>query len=86
MQAENHPRYNVIVALPAEIRFASYMIFTECETHDTPSAASILIDYWSKTRINNAIFIAVCLVVVVTINLLGAGAFGMLFIYFSPNI
>ncbi|GBE86317.1 Dicarboxylic amino acid permease [Sparassis crispa] len=39
------------------------------------SAAAILINYWNHS-INNAAWITICLVVVVTINLFGAGAYG----------
>lgn len=39
------------------------------------SAAAILINYWNKT-VNNAAWISMCLVVVITINMLGAGAYG----------
>jgi yeast amino acid transporter len=39
------------------------------------SAAAVLINYWNK-EINNAAWITICLVVVVAINALGAGAYG----------
>jgi hypothetical protein len=39
------------------------------------SAAAVLIDYWNK-EINNAVWITMCLVVVIFINALGAGAYG----------
>jgi amino acid transporter len=39
------------------------------------SAAAVLINFWNKT-VNNAAWISICLVVVVTINLFGAGAYG----------
>jgi len=39
------------------------------------SAASILISFWNKT-INGAVWITVCMVVVVAINLMGAGIYG----------
>ncbi|RSH95793.1 hypothetical protein EHS25_000885 [Saitozyma podzolica] len=39
------------------------------------SAAAVLINFWNAT-INNAAWISICLVVVVTINLFGAGAYG----------
>ncbi|THH02885.1 hypothetical protein EW026_g33 [Hermanssonia centrifuga] len=39
------------------------------------SAASVLINYWNQT-INDAAWITICLVVVVTINMFGAGAYG----------
>ncbi|THH26398.1 hypothetical protein EUX98_g7790 [Antrodiella citrinella] len=52
--------YNWVIILPAEL-----------------SAASVLINYWiSSTRVNDAAWIAICLVVVVGINSLGAGAYG----------
>ncbi|TFK57378.1 amino acid permease [Heliocybe sulcata] len=40
------------------------------------SAAAVLIDYWSGERINNAAWITICLVVVVAINMFGAGVYG----------
>jgi yeast amino acid transporter len=39
------------------------------------SAAAVLIDYWNK-EINNAVWITICLIVVIFINALGAGAYG----------
>ncbi|KAF9243944.1 amino acid permease [Melanogaster broomeanus] len=39
------------------------------------SAAAILIDYWHP-NVNNSVFVFMCIVVVVTINMLGAGAYG----------
>ncbi|KAI0661389.1 amino acid permease [Cubamyces menziesii] len=39
------------------------------------SAASVVINYWNKT-INDAAWITICLVVVIVINALGAGAYG----------
>lgn len=39
------------------------------------SAAAILINYWNKT-VNNSVWVVMCLVVVLTINMLGAGAYG----------
>ncbi|KAF8844099.1 amino acid permease [Paxillus ammoniavirescens] len=39
------------------------------------SAAAILIDYWHP-NVNNAVFVMMCIIVVVTINMLGAGAYG----------
>jgi yeast amino acid transporter len=39
------------------------------------SAAAVLIDYWNK-EINNAVWITMCLIVVIFINALGAGAYG----------
>ncbi|KAF7331999.1 Amino acid permease [Mycena kentingensis (nom. inval.)] len=39
------------------------------------SAAAVLINYWT-TSVNNAVWITMCLVVVVIINLLGAGVYG----------
>lgn len=39
------------------------------------SAAAVLINLWNKT-VNNGVWIAVCLLVVVFINVLGAGAYG----------
>ncbi|KAF9477031.1 amino acid permease [Pholiota conissans] len=39
------------------------------------SAASVLIGFWNK-EINPAVWITVCMIVVIAINLLGAGAYG----------
>lgn len=39
------------------------------------SAAAILINYWNDS-INNALWISICLIVVVAINLAGAGVYG----------
>jgi amino acid transporter len=39
------------------------------------SAAAVLINYWNK-EVNNAVWITMCLVVVIAINALGAGAYG----------
>ncbi|KDQ63822.1 hypothetical protein JAAARDRAFT_392423 [Jaapia argillacea MUCL 33604] len=39
------------------------------------SAASVLINYWNKT-VNNAAWISICLVVVIVINMFGAGVYG----------
>ncbi|KAA1468647.1 amino acid permease [Dentipellis sp. KUC8613] len=39
------------------------------------SAASVLINYWNQS-VNNAAWVSICLVVVVAINFLGAGAYG----------
>ncbi|OBZ79129.1 putative proline-specific permease put4 [Grifola frondosa] len=39
------------------------------------SAASVLINYWNES-VNNAAWITICLVVVVTINMFGAGVYG----------
>jgi yeast amino acid transporter len=39
------------------------------------SAAAILINYWNKT-VNNAAWITICLVVVIAINMCGAGVYG----------
>ncbi|RPD63001.1 amino acid permease [Lentinus tigrinus ALCF2SS1-7] len=39
------------------------------------SAAAVLINFWN-TSVNNAVWITMCLVVVVTINLFGAGVYG----------
>jgi len=39
------------------------------------SAAGILINFWNKT-VNNSAWITICLVVVVTINMFGAGIYG----------
>lgn len=39
------------------------------------SAAAILINYWNQS-VNNSAWITICLVVVVTINMFGAGVYG----------
>ncbi|KAG1757380.1 amino acid permease [Suillus lakei] len=39
------------------------------------SAAALLINYWNQT-INNSVWVVMCLAVVLTINMLGAGAYG----------
>ncbi|KAI0374233.1 amino acid permease [Pilatotrama ljubarskyi] len=39
------------------------------------SAAAVLINYWNKS-VNNAVWITMCLVVVITINMFGAGVYG----------
>ncbi|KAH7915351.1 amino acid permease [Hygrophoropsis aurantiaca] len=39
------------------------------------SASALLINYWNQS-INNAVWVIMCIVVVVTINMLGAGAYG----------
>lgn len=39
------------------------------------SAAAVLIDYWHP-NVNNALWVAICIFVVLTINMLGAGAYG----------
>ncbi|KAH9849824.1 amino acid permease [Lenzites betulinus] len=39
------------------------------------SAAAVLINFWNKS-INNAVWITMCLVVVITINMFGAGVYG----------
>lgn len=46
------------------------------------SAAAVLINYWNK-EINNAAWITICLVVVVAINALGAGAYGEAEFFFA---
>ncbi|KAF8337995.1 amino acid permease [Cantharellus anzutake] len=40
------------------------------------SAAAVLVNYWEKHKVNDAAWITICLVVVIIINLLGAGAYG----------
>ncbi|KZS93405.1 amino acid permease [Sistotremastrum niveocremeum HHB9708] len=40
------------------------------------SAAATLVSYWTHNDINPAVWISICWVVVVTINMLGAGAYG----------
>ncbi|KAG2077105.1 amino acid permease [Suillus decipiens] len=39
------------------------------------SAAALLVDYWHPS-VNNSVWVVMCFVVVVTINMLGAGAYG----------
>ncbi|KAG7450323.1 amino acid permease [Guyanagaster necrorhizus] len=39
------------------------------------SAAAVLINYWNQS-VNNSAWITICLVVVITINMFGAGAYG----------
>lgn len=39
------------------------------------SAAAVLINYWNDT-INNAVWITICMVVVIAINMFGARAYG----------
>ncbi|KAF9513613.1 hypothetical protein BS47DRAFT_1344102 [Hydnum rufescens UP504] len=39
-------------------------------------AAAVLIDYWEHHKVNDAAWITICLVVVICINMLGAGAYG----------
>ncbi|KAF8140082.1 amino acid permease [Boletus edulis] len=39
------------------------------------SAAALLIDYWHP-NVNNAVWVVICIIVVVTINMLGSGAYG----------
>ncbi|KAH8102603.1 amino acid permease [Cristinia sonorae] len=39
------------------------------------SAAAVLINYWNQS-VNNAVWISICLIVVVIINLFGAGVYG----------
>jgi len=39
------------------------------------SAAAVLVNFWT-TSVNNSVWISICLVVCVTINLFGAGAYG----------
>ncbi|KAF8313220.1 hypothetical protein DL93DRAFT_2059214 [Clavulina sp. PMI_390] len=52
--------YNWVIALPAEL-----------------SAAAVLINYWiSTSRVNNAAWISICIVVVIGINGMGARAYG----------
>ncbi|CAE6475296.1 unnamed protein product [Rhizoctonia solani] len=40
------------------------------------AAAAVLINYWMKGRINDALWISICLIVVIVINMLGAGVYG----------
>jgi len=44
------------------------------------SAAAVLVNYWNKS-INNALWITICLIVVVAINFLGAGKY-----YYGPRV
>jgi len=68
--------YNWTIILPAELRFVSTRGFLPCFTYfgHPGSAAAILIGYWdSKT--SPAVWISVCMVVVILINMLGAGMY-----------
>ncbi|KAG1838432.1 amino acid permease [Suillus subalutaceus] len=49
----------------------SWMITSPTEI----SAAALLINYWNDT-VNDSVWVVMCLVVVLTINMLGAGAYG----------
>ncbi|KAF9513616.1 hypothetical protein BS47DRAFT_1344108 [Hydnum rufescens UP504] len=40
------------------------------------SAAAVLIDFWEHHKVSDAAWVSVCLVVVIVINMLGAGAYG----------
>ncbi|KZP32378.1 amino acid permease [Athelia psychrophila] len=52
--------YNWTIVLPAEL-----------------SAAAVLINFWEpSSKVNNAVWITICLLVALGINLLGAGAYG----------
>lgn len=50
------------------------------------SAAAVLINFWNQS-VNNAVWITICLVVVITINMFGAGVYGeceFIFAYVIP--
>ncbi|KAI0032175.1 amino acid permease [Vararia minispora EC-137] len=47
------------------------------------SAAAVLINFWDKNTSLNPAWVAICLVVVVTINFLGAGAYGETEFFFA---
>ena len=51
-----------------------YGILQECVTAEI-SAASLLVNYWHP-NVSNAVWVVMCIVVVVGINMLGAGAYG----------
>ncbi|KAF8313222.1 amino acid permease [Clavulina sp. PMI_390] len=52
--------YNWVIAIPAEL-----------------SAAAVIINYWiSESRVNNAVWITICIIVVIGINAMGARAYG----------
>jgi amino acid transporter len=52
--------FNWTIVLPAEL-----------------SAASVLFDFWIKpAKVNNAVWITICLIVTIVINMLGAGVYG----------
>ncbi|KAG9119183.1 hypothetical protein FRC07_005940, partial [Ceratobasidium sp. 392] len=40
------------------------------------SASVVMINYWAKERINDSVWLVVCITVVVSINLCGAGVYG----------
>ena len=66
--------YNWTIILPAELRFVSGCALPSqfCLLRSPRSAAAILVGYWdSKT--SPAVWISVCMVVVILINMLGAG-------------
>ena len=68
--------YNWTIILPAELRFVcTCSMFIASQVYllrSTRSAAAILIGYWNSV-INPAVWITVCMVVVIVINMLGAG-------------
>ena len=67
--------YNWIIVLPAELRFVySYSVSPPRPylNWSPRSAAAILIGYWNS-EISPAVWIAMCMVVVILINMLGAG-------------
>ena len=69
--------YNWTVVLPAELRCISNptqarRFFCLCSPLPCCSAAAILIGYWDE-KTSPAVWITVCLVVVIGINMLGAG-------------
>ncbi|KIK98792.1 hypothetical protein PAXRUDRAFT_636532 [Paxillus rubicundulus Ve08.2h10] len=69
--------YNWTVVAPGDYLLL-FILFPIHLTGPSPaelSAAAILIDYWHPS-VSNAVFVMMCIIVVVTINMLGAGAYG----------
>ena len=67
--------YNWVVVLPAELRCVicsppSLTVFNSLNR----SAAAVLVGYWNDT-ISPAVWITVCMVVIIMINMLGAGPY-----------
>ena len=65
--------YSWTIILPAELRFVSACALPSGFTYPGHrSAAAILIGYWND-KISPAVWISMCMVVVILINMLGAG-------------
>lgn len=70
--------YNWVIVLPAELRCV--LVPIHYPVYSLPvnySAAAILIGYWND-RISPAVWITICMVVVIMINMLGAGIHALL--------